>query len=395
MRDELVEAFAAWRAFSPGRDEGVRVFFAPGRVNLIGEHLDYNGGQVMPAALDLGTWAIVRMRDDGVLRIASTAFGERVTCQIDKLHYDAADDYANYPKGAIWALMTHGVKAKGMDLLFHGNLPNRAGLSSSASVELATLVAQNHLCQANLGLADLARLGQRTENEFVGVNSGIMDQFAVAMGRENNAILLDCDTLQYELVSMDIGNYQLVITNTNKSRGLMDSKYNERRAECEAALADLRKMHPSLRHLAHVQVEEWEDWQSEVTNPVAKRRARHVVTENHRVTLAAQALRAGQIGLFGELMRQSHESLRDDFEVTGRELDALAMAAWSAPGCVGSRMTGAGFGGCTVSLVENESIPAFQEEVSRWYHDEIGIAPSFYVTGIGNGAREVTQEVLD
>lgn len=387
----LTAMWDRWSAFSPGPRAGVRVFFAPGRVNLIGEHLDYNGGSVFPAALELGTWAVVRVRSDGQLRIASTAMPREVTRALTDLGYNPEDDYANYPKGVVAALQQTGLTVPGLDILFHGNLPYGAGLSSSASIELATAVAVRTVVGASLSQVELAKLGQQVENQYIGVNSGIMDQFAVAMGKANHALLLACDTLDYRLVPLAIGDYRLVMTNTNKRRGLADSKYNERRSECDAALAALRaEVAPDLVHLAHVTPTQWAAWQTVVQDSVARQRATHVVTEQHRVGLAADALVEGRLEAFGQLMRASHESLRADFDVTGVELDTLAQAAWATPGCIGSRMTGAGFGGCTVSLVHKDAIEVFQREVGAQYEAVIGHAPSFYVTGVGDGAREVT-----
>lgn len=376
---------------SPTKDaaNGVRVFFAPGRVNLIGEHTDYNGGYVLPAALELGTWLFVRLREDRVLRFASTSFPQVVEVSTQNITYVEADDYANYPKGVIREFQERGYEIPGLDLLYYGNLPNGAGLSSSASVEVVTALMLNALLGAGLPGPDLALLSQKAENQFVGVNCGIMDQFAVAMGQHNEAISLNCDTLAYELVPLETQGLSLVITNTNKRRGLADSKYNERRSECEQALAQLQKVRPDLKALADINGDEWPVLQSYLDNPGLQKRARHVVLENERAKQAVQVLRAGEVERFGQMMNASHRSLRDDYEVTGKELDALVEAAWSVKGCIGSRMTGAGFGGCTVSLVETDAIEEFQTLVKHQYTERIGYEPSFYVSDIGDGVKEV------
>jgi galactokinase len=381
-------------AFSPGDVSQVRVFFAPGRVNLIGEHTDYNGGYVLPAALTVGTWAFVRLREDGVYRFASTAFPQVVTVQKGDLNYKLEDDYANYPKGVVWAMEKAGVSIPGADILYHGNLPNGAGLSSSASIEVVTAFAINELSGAGLSVERLTLLSQEAENQFVGVNCGIMDQFSVGMGRADHALLLQCATLHYRLVPVQAPGYKLVITNTNKRRGLSDSKYNERRQECEAALAQMQRANPSLTCLADVSVEDWERLSAVIDDERLRKRAHHVVFENARTQRAATLLEQGNLRAFGELMNESHRSLRDDYEVTGPELDALVEAAWTVEGCIGSRMTGAGFGGCTVSFVEAPQLPVFEQVVAERYIEQTGWAPSFYVSDIGDGVREVTSDEL-
>ena len=393
MNHELSAIWARWSEFSPETGEAVRVFFAPGRVNLIGEHLDYNGGIVFPAALALGTWAIVRRRPDSLLRFASTAMAKEVTVNGTSLSFHPEQDFANYPIGVIWALRREGLEVPGLDVLFHGNLPQGAGLSSSASMEMAMAVAIVEIVKSDLARVRLAEVCQLVENEFIGVHSGIMDQFAVAMGKKHHGILLNCDTLEHDWVPLALNGYQLVMTNSNQRRELATSEYNQRRAECDEALADLQRKHPGITHLAHVTPEQWELWSDEVTNPASRRRARHVVTENTRVLLAAQALKQGRLEEFGQLLNQSHHSLRDDFEVTGPFLDTLAEAAWAAAGCIGSRMTGGGFGGCTVSIVRTDAIERFKHEVAVTYEKKTGLSPSFYVTDSEDGAREVTEEV--
>ena len=398
----VCDALKQFAEFSPGpmnspatvNSSGARVFFAPGRVNLIGEHTDYNGGYVLPAALELGTWLFVRQRKDNRLRFASTSFPKVVEVATEPVAYSEADEYANYPKGVIREFQKRGYTVPGLDVLLYGNLPNGAGLSSSASVEVATAFMLNQLLGANLSGDELALLSQAAENQFVGVNCGIMDQFAVAMGQDEHALSLNCDTLAYDLVPLPTEGIRLVITNTNKRRGLADSKYNERRRECEQALQQLQRVRPELKNLAQVAGGEWRELESSIDNPVLRKRARHVVLENERTKQAVLVLSLGKVEEFGRLMNDSHKSLRDDYEVTGKELDALVEAAWSVKGCIGSRMTGAGFGGCTVSLVRTNALEEFQTAVRQQYIEKIGYEPSFYVTKIGDGVREVTEEVL-
>lgn len=392
LQSSLKQAMNRFLDWSAGRLSDVRVFFAPGRVNLIGEHIDYNGGPVFPAALELGTWAIVRPRQDGEFRFASTSFPLEVSVS-EPVVYAKEDDFANYPKGVIWAMGQEGVHIPGADMLFVGNLPNGAGLSSSASIELVTGVAINAIAGHPLNHIRLAQLGQRAENQFVGVNSGIMDQFASAMGRAHHAILLDCGTLEYRYAPLPDEGVQLVVTNTNKRRGLADSKYNERRAECDEALRQIQQRLPNVSFLAQVTQNLWSELEPFIDGDVVRRRAKHVVTETARVREAVEALELGNLARFGQLLNESHVSLRDDFEVTGVELDALAEAAWDVDGCLGSRMTGAGFGGCTVSLVKDSTVESFKSHVARVYHERTGLAPSFYTSAVGDGAREVTEEV--
>ncbi|GLG01381.1 galactokinase [Alicyclobacillus hesperidum subsp. aegles] len=384
--------------FSPGSQADLRAFFAPGRVNLIGEHTDYNGGYVLPAALGIGTWVLVRPRTDRRFRFAST-FSDLVV-DVDATHiiYDPAYEYANYPLGVIDILRKEGVEVEGADFFFHGNLPIGAGLSSSASVEVATAAAIDALAGARLSKEKMALLSQRAENEFVGVNCGVMDQFAVAMGQADAALSLNCQTLAYQLVPMHASGYQLVIANTNVPRKLAGSKYNERRAECEAALAILRQEWPQLQALADLSPAQWPQAATLLENAhstgldaeILLRRARHVVFESDRAYHAADLLRRGDLKAFGESMNESHRSLRDDYEVTGEALDALVEAAWNAEGCIGSRMTGAGFGGCTVSLVARDSVSTFTTSVAEQYKQRTGREPSFYITDIGEGVHEVS-----
>jgi galactokinase len=375
-----------------GDASDVRVFFAPGRVNLIGEHVDYNGGMVFPAALTVGTWLLIRKRTDDQLLFASTNFDTFVKSSTKDLVYKQEDDWANYPKGVIRELQKLQVEVTGAECLYFGNIPNGAGLSSSASIELVTSLAFASLAGANIDTVELVKLSQRAENQFVGVNCGIMDQFAVGMGKQDHAILLNCDTLAYEHVPLKIDGYRLVITNTNKRRGLADSKYNERRSECEAGLAYLQTVLPNITCLADVTPDMLREHRYVIKDPTVLKRVTHVVEEIDRVKQAVVALRAGNLKRFGELMFASHDSLRDQYDVTGLELDTLYEEAKKIPGCIGTRMTGAGFGGCTVSLVEETQIERFQTEVAKHYTEKTGLTPTFYVVGIGDGVKEMTRE---
>lgn len=375
--------------------QGIRTFFAPGRVNLIGEHTDYNGGHVLPCALEIGTYALVRKTKSANVRFYSQNFPEKgvITVPLADLSYSDEHGWTNYPKGVIAAFQTAGVTIdSGFDVLYHGNIPNGAGLSSSASIELVTAVMVNELFQANFSMLELVKMCQTVENNYVGVNCGIMDQFAVGMGKKDRAILLDCQTLRYRYLPLLLSDCSIVIANTNKQRGLADSAYNERRATCEAALTKLQQHLPisSLGELTSEQLAKY----AHALSPVEQKRARHAVTENERVMQAAEALEKGELARFGELMKQSHLSLRNDYEVTGIELDTLVEAAWKHEGTIGARMTGAGFGGCTVNIVKGEYIPAFIEQVGREYAEKIGYEASFYVVKIGDGAKEIEKEMI-
>ncbi|MFK7696435.1 galactokinase [Paenibacillus sp. HJGM_3] len=379
-----------------GKSDGVRVFFAPGRVNLIGEHTDYNGGYVFPAALTFGTYVAVAPRQDGQYRFRSLQFEAQVDTPVDQVEYRKEDDWANYPKGVLAQLLElqrtsgDGQGAyTGADLVYWGNVPNGAGLSSSASIELATALALSTLAGLKVPMLELVKLSQRAENRFVGVNCGIMDQFAVGMGRQGQAMMLKCDTLDYNYVPLDIDGYKLIITNTNKRRGLADSKYNERRSQCEAGLAGIQERLPGLSSLGELSVQEWERVKDAITDPVVANRVEHVVREDDRVLRAKSSLDAGDLATFGELMNQSHESLRDLYEVTGFELDTLYAVAREVDGCIGTRMTGAGFGGCNVSLVREDAVDAFRQTVGERYTARTGLVPSFYVCDIGDGAIEI------
>ncbi len=368
----------------------VAIFHAPGRVNLIGEHTDYNGGYVFPAALTFGTTLLIRKREDKQIGFASTNFGQTRHMSIEKMVYDEKDDWMNYPKGIVNELHQEGIVfGYGYDLLFHGEIPNGAGLSSSASIEVVTAYALLEMEGKEKDTVKIALMAQKSENEFNGVQCGIMDQFAVANGKKDHAILLMCDTLEYELVPFDTGDYCLVIGNTNKRRGLVDSKYNERRSQCEQAVVDLRAAFPNMQLLGELELEQFQANENLIKDEVVRKRAQHVVEEIDRVKQSDQALRSNDLIKFGQLMNESHYSLRDLYEVTGEELDAMTEAARKVDGVLGSRMTGAGFGGCTVSLVHSASVEQFKTQVGAEYKEKTGLTADFYVCNIGNGVERL------
>ena len=375
-----------------GETDGIRIFFAPGRVNLIGEHTDYNGGHVFPCALTIGTYAAVRVRKDRLCRFYSENFPDIgvISCSLDdEFTYNQADNWVNYVKGVIWSFREHGYAAgNGFDFYCKGTIPNGSGLSSSASLEILVSKVLIELFGFDVNMIDASIYSQYAENRYVGVNCGIMDQFAIAMGRANSAIFLDTASLNYEYVPLKLDGIRLVIGNTNKKRGLGDSKYNERRAECEHALEELQSV-CNIATLGGLDEESFERVADAITEPVERRRAKHAVYENQRTVKAVEALNNNDIALFGELMNQSHISLRDDYEVTGTELDTLVAAAWKQPGVIGARMTGAGFGGCTVAMVREDCVESFIEHVGAEYKEKIGYSADFYVVDIGDGPREL------
>lgn len=371
------------------------VYFAPGRVNLIGEHTDYNGGHVFPCALILGTYGVVKQRDDRKIRLYSTNFEDLgiISFSLDHLEKVNEEDWVNYPKGVLSILKDEGYEVKkGFDILYEGNIPNGAGLSSSASIEVLTGIIINELEDLNISMIDLVKISKRAENEYVGVNSGIMDQFAVAMGKKDKAMLLDTNTLKYIYANIKLTDAKIVISNTNKQRKLQDSKYNERRAECEQALRNLNQ-ELNLNHLCDLTVEKFDKYKHLIIDNVVQRRAKHAVTENVRTLKAVKALKENNIKEFGRLMDESHDSLRDDYGVTGIELDTLVELARAEDGVIGSRMTGAGFGGCTVSIVENDHVEHFIKHVSERYEAKIGYAADFYVVEIGEGAHKIEKKI--
>lgn len=375
-----------------GAEGDIRSYFSPGRVNLIGEHTDYNGGHVFPCALTIGTYGAARKREDRKIRFYSENFSRMGVFEtsLDDLVYHEEANWTNYPKGVVWAFKEKGYETQtGFDLVMYGNIPNGSGLSSSASVELLMGVILVDLYGfEGLSMIELALLGQYAENRFNGMNCGIMDQFAIAMGKENQAIFLDTGDLSYEYAPIEMKGAKIVIAASNKKRKLTDSKYNERRAECEEALADIQK-EMDIKALGELTEEQFEQVQDAIQNPVCRKRAKHAVYENQRTIQAVSALKSGDLETFGKLMNASHVSLRDDYEVTGKELDTLVEAAWEQDGVIGSRMTGAGFGGCTVSIVKEEAIEAFIKNVGEIYEKEIGYAADFYVVEIGDGSRRI------
>lgn len=370
-----------------GAEGDIQLYFAPGRVNLIGEHTDYNGGHVFPCALTIGTYGAVRKREDRKLRFFSMNFEKFgvLESSLDDLKPDKAANWTNYPKGVMWAFGEKGMEVtQGMDLLLFGNIPNGSGLSSSASVEVLTGYILKELFGFPVTNQDLALIGQYSENNFNGVNCGIMDQFAIAMGKSDNAIFLDTATLKFEYAPIKLTGAKIIISCTNKKRGLGDSKYNERRSECETALEELKKV-TAINSLGDLSEEQFEQYKDAIKDETRKKRAKHAVYENQRTLKAVDALKNGDVKLFGELMNASHVSLRDDYEVTGIELDTMVEEAWKIDGVIGSRMTGAGFGGCTVSIVKEEAVDTFIEKVGKAYQEKIGYAGDFYVVEIGGG----------
>lgn len=370
----------------------VEVYFSPGRVNLIGEHTDYNGGYVFPCALEFGTYAILQRRTDKKCRMYSMNFETLgiIEIPLEKIVYAKEDDWTNYPKGVIKMFQERGVETNfGFDVLFYGDIPNGAGLSSSASIELLTAEIVKDLYQVEIDRVEMVKLCQKSENIFNGVSCGIMDQFAIGMGKKDHAILLNCTTLAYQYVPVMLEDVSIVIANTNKKRGLADSKYNERRASCESAVADLQEAGLNIRTLGELSIDEFERGKKFIQGEEKKRRARHAVSENERAKRAVEKLNQNDILAFGKLMKESHISLRDDYEVTGMELDSLAEAAWGEDSCLGSRMTGAGFGGCTVSLVKKDALARFVENVGKKYQEKTGLKADFYIASIGDGTRKL------
>lgn len=383
MKDRIYKRFQ--ELYGAGGEIGV--YFAPGRVNLIGEHTDYNGGHVFPCALTIGTYGAVRKRNDRKLRFYSMNFEHLPVIEsgLDDLKPRRNAGWTNYPKGVMWALEEKGYELPcGIDLMLYGNIPNGSGLSSSASIEVLTGYMLNDLFDLGISDQELALIGQFSENRFNGVNCGIMDQFAIAMGRRDHAIFLDTADLSYEYAPIRLEGARIVISCSNKKRGLGDSKYNERRAECEKALEEIKREIP-VDSLGALTEEQFEKVKGAVKDPVRRKRAKHAVYENQRTIKAVEALKANDLNLFGKLMNESHISLRDDYEVTGKELDTLVESAWKVKGVLGSRMTGAGFGGCTVSIVKDDAVDYFIRQVGRSYKKAMGYKADFYVVEVGDG----------
>ena len=372
-------------------EEKPRCFFAPGRVNLIGEHTDYNGGFVLPCALQYGTYLLVRPSNDGVTRFASTNLSFRAEIPPEEIPNKVGNEWVNYPLGIINQFLHLDIPPTGFDLLYSGDIPNSAGLSSSASIEMVTAYMLAQMLHAGeLQMTDLVRLSQRSENEFIGVNCGIMDMFAVGMGKRDRAIFLNCNTLEYKQVPLELNGYRLIIANTNKQRGLAGSRYNERVAECQLAVSYLARQNP-VSKLGEISFMQFYKMQDSIPDELIRRRARHVISENQRVLNAVSSLQKGDIGQFGALMNASHESLRDNYEVTGFELDTLVEEAQKINGVAGARMTGAGFGGCTVNLVLENVVETFIDQAGANYLAKTGIKADFYLAEVSDGVREITK----
>ena len=366
------------------------IFFSPGRVNLIGEHTDYNGGFVFPCALSFGTYLLVAPNDEQKINFRSLNVEAVYSLALTQLTTPLPDKaWANYPLGVLAQFIKRGVAIEqGYDMLFWGNVPAGAGLSSSAAMEVVTAYAFNELLSTGYDRTELAKIGQKAEHEFAGVMCGIMDQFASAQGKQDHAIYLNCDTLAFDLVPVKLEGIKVVVSNTHSPHHLDSGAYNDRVRQCQLAVQQISAVRP-IKNLAELSQADFEQVEHAITDEVAHRRARHVVGEVQRTKDAVEALQQGNIELFGKLMTQSHISLRDDYEVTGLQLDSLAEAAWKVEGVLGSRMTGGGFGGCTVSLVRDEAIPAFIEKVGAEYTEKTGLKADFYIAEIGDGAHRV------
>ena len=363
-------------------------FFCPGRVNLIGEHIDYNGGKVMPVAISLGTYLAIAKNADKMLRFHSMNFSETAALHLQSSYSKTGKEWFNFPLGAINQLLQNEHALSGLDMLFYGNLPIAAGLSSSASIEVLTAFAISELFELKISNTDIALLCKKTENEFIGLNSGIMDQFAVAMGQRDRAILLNCDTLEYEYLPFRTGDYILAIINSNKHRSLAESKYNERFAECGAALKKL-KAKISVDNLCDIDLQTFQLHRHLINDPVLEKRALHVISENFRVHEAKDALQASELFTFGRLMYSSHQSLKELYEVSGKELDTIVEFCRGYKDCIGARMTGAGFGGCAIALVRNSVFDEFTSEIARAYEQKIGYKPEVFASAIGDGVKSL------
>jgi galactokinase len=367
------------------RNDKPVLFFSPGRVNLIGEHTDYNGGFVFPCALNYGTYLLIRKIKGNTLKFSTINFNDDSEAELKGLFLNTGKKWINYPLGVINEFIKKGIKLSGLEFLYYGDVPNGAGLSSSASIEMVTAVALNDFFDAAFSTLDLVKMSQKAENEFVGMNCGIMDQFAVGFGKKDHAIFLNCDTLFFENVPLILTDCSLIITNTNKRRGLTDSKYNERRSECDKAV-ELLQLYKPIRNLSELNTGEIYILEKYIKDPVIRKRAKHVISENGRVIEAVSVLKKNNIIRFGELMNQSHDSLKDDYEVTGAELDTLVYEGRKLAGVIGTRMTGAGFGGCTISIVRKADSAKFMTALSTTYQKKTGLVPDFYQPEIGNGA---------
>jgi galactokinase len=382
---ELKEKFT--ELFGGGGE--IKAYFAPGRVNLIGEHTDYNGGHVFPCALTIGTYGIIRPRTDRKVRFYSLNFTDLglVETSLDDLVPNEAAGWTNYPKGVMWTFEKKGYHLPaGADILIYGDIPAGSGLSSSASLEVLTGLMLRDTFGFDISMVDLALIGQYSENNFNGMNCGIMDQFASAMGKQDNAIFLDTNTLKYEYAPVKLPDAKIVITNSNVKHSLVSSAYNDRRRESETALHDLQKV-VDIKTLGDLTEAQFEQYKDAISDPICRKRAKHAVYENQRTIHAVEALKANDIVTFGKLINASHVSLRDDYETSCEETDILTELAWSVPGVLGSRITGGGFGGCTVSIVKNEDVDLFIQTLDAAYTEKTGIKAEFYVVDIGDGAH--------
>lgn len=385
MKERLIKQFLEVY----GENGEIYVYFAPGRVNLIGEHTDYNGGHVFPCALTLGTYAAVRKREDQKLRFYSLNYEEAgiLESDITELVYKPELNWTNYPKGVMWAFEKRGFHLKhGFDILIYGNIPNGSGLSSSASLEVLTGLILKEQFRFDVAMTEVALIGQDAENNFVGCNCGIMDQFASAMGKKDYAIFLDTNTLEYEYAPVMLKEASIVITNSKVKHSLVESAYNDRRNESEAALSDLKQV-VDIESLGELTEAQFEQYQGAIKGDMKRKRARHAVYENRRTIRTKEALAKGAIQEFGQLMNESHRSLRDDYEVSCAEIDLLTELSWQMPEVIGSRITGGGFGGCTVSIVDNCGVDAFIEKLGSAYKEKTGHTAEFYVVEAGEGAR--------
>ena len=385
-KDAIIKEFSSQFGKTPDH-----IFFCPGRVNLIGEHIDYNGGKVMPCAISLGTWLAVSKNNNKLLRLSSMNFPEKADFRLQKSYSKTGKEWFNYPLGVINEIIEKENDISGLDMLFHGNLPIGAGLSSSASIEMLTCFALSQLFGLKISNKEMALLGKKVENEFIGVNSGIMDQFAVVMGKEDKAILLNCDTLDYEYLPFQTGDHILVIINSNKQRTLADSKYNERFAECGKALKALKK-ELNVTHLCDIDLKTFEDHRHLIKDPVLDKRALHVISENFRVAEAVDALKTNDLENFGKLMYASHQSLKDWYEVSGKELDTIVEFCKTYDDCIGARMTGAGFGGCAIALVKKTRLKDFSAALTTYYEEHIGYKPDVFASAISDGVGELKKE---
>lgn len=383
MNAKLVEEFK--KRF---HKEPVHIFFCPGRVNLIGEHIDYNGGQVMPCAVSLGTWLAVSKNTDKKIRFQCLNFPETAELHLQQSYTKTGGQWFNYPLGVINEVLQHNFSISGLDMLYYGNLPIGAGLSSSASIEVLTAFALSKIFDLNFSQKEISLLAKKVENEFIGVNCGIMDQFAVAFGKKDNAILLNCDTIEYKYLPLHLGDYILAIINTNKPRKLDESKYNERFAECGYALKALKKEMP-VNNLCEVSLHDFSANRHLINDKVLEKRALHVISENFRVGEAVNALNAGELFTFGKLMYASHQSLKDLYEVSGKELDTIVEFCKTYPGCIGARMTGAGFGGCAIALIKKNSFEDFAVKITDYYEKQIGFKPGVFASEVGNGVSQI------